>query len=101
VTFGNLNVRPQSSVALISRSMGDVQGGFSESQIINATVGSIRPPAMSRKQMQSFRVQPGELAPPDIQPMEFDFRIGRKKRRPMQPVEQPDYDDLLDGYGDE
>jgi len=51
--------------------------------------------------MQSFRVQPGELAPPDIQPMEFDFRIGRKKRRPMQPVEQPDYDDLLDGYGDE
>jgi len=101
VTFGNLNVRPQSSVALISRSMGDVQGGFSESQIINAAVGSIRPPAMSRKQMQSFRVQPGELAPPDIQPMEFDFRIGRKKRRPMQPVEQPDYDDLLDGYGDE
>lgn len=101
VTFGNLNVRPQSSVALISRSMGDVQGGFSESQMINAAVGSIRPPAMSRKQMQSFRVQPGELAPPDIQPMEFDFRIGRKKRRPMQPVEQPDYDDLLDGYGDE
>jgi hypothetical protein len=101
VTFGNLNVRPQSSVALISRSMGDVQGGFSESQMINAAVGSIRPPAMSRKQMQSFRVQPGELAPPDIQPMEFDFRIGRKKRRPMQPVEQPDYDALLDGYGDE
>jgi len=101
VPFGNLNVRPQSSVALISRSMGDVQGGFSESQMINAAVGSIRPPAMSRKQMQSFRVQPGELAPPDIQPMEFDFRIGRKKRRPMQPVEQPDYDDLLDGYGDE
>ena len=55
VTFGNLNVRPQSSVALISRSMGDVQGGFSESQIINAAVGSIRPPAMS----QTDAVVPG------------------------------------------
>ena len=101
VTFGNLNVRPQSSIAMVSRSMGDIQGGFHESQIITTAISGIRPPSTSRKQLQSFRVQPGELAPPDIQPMEFDFRIGRKKRRAMQPVEQPDYDDLLDGYGDE
>ena len=100
-TFGNLTVQPQSSIAMITQSMSDVQNGFHESRIITTAIGSIRPPAASRKQLQSFRVQPGELAPPDIQPMEFDFRIGRKKRRAMQPVEQPDYDDLLTGYGDE
>ncbi|MDD4052819.1 MAG: hypothetical protein PHR28_13095 [candidate division Zixibacteria bacterium] len=93
MSMGSLNVS-QSSVGLIGQAMGDIRTGFRETAMITTSLGKPHRPNQGLGNPASFRMQPGELAPPDIQPMEFDFRIGRKKRTRSKPADPTDYDDL-------